>query len=159
MPNGNPDVSGLEGFTHSWRKAAEDPAFRDAQDALEKQIYFQPAMKHALDLGIRTPIGKAIFYDTIVQHGEGDSDDPDSMMALVDRTQAVMKFTPEQELQWLDKFLDVRRNDLLHPANQDSQEVWSKSVKRVDKLRSIMLIDGNVDLDRPVKLNESNTTD
>src|SRR3954467_5723393 len=62
---------GLGGFTEAWAEAAEDPDFRSLQDHLVDELYFVPAMAMAADLGIETPLGQLIMWDTMIQHGAG----------------------------------------------------------------------------------------
>jgi chitosanase len=56
---------GLGGFTEAWAEAAEDPYFRSLQDQLVDELYFVPAMAMAADLGIETPLGQLIMWDTM----------------------------------------------------------------------------------------------
>jgi hypothetical protein len=60
---------GLGGFTEAGAEAAEDPDFRSQQDQLVDELYFVPAMAMAADLGIETPLGQLIMWDTMIQHG------------------------------------------------------------------------------------------
>jgi hypothetical protein len=46
-----------------------DPAMQRAQDDFFDQSYFVPAMQHASDFGIKTPLGQSIFYDISIQAG------------------------------------------------------------------------------------------
>lgn len=78
------------------------------------------------------------MYDTVIQHGDGD--DPDSFYALIKRTNKKAGGSPKDgidEKKWLNKFLDVRYDDLMNPANHDTRDEWRESVARVDVLRSI----------------------
>ena len=139
-------TSGLAGFASAWKKAAQDPTFRTVQDQVTNELYFDPAMRKADSMGLKTALGRTILFDTIVQHGEGD--DPDSLDALVSATNQQMHGTPAEgmaEAAWLKTFLTVRRNNLLHPHNPETQEVWAKSVGRVDVFLDLLKA-GNFDL-------------
>jgi chitosanase len=84
---GADSVQELEGLVEAWKMAAADPDFQGSQDSLIDSLYFAPAMKYAETLGIRSPMGKAILYDSIVMHG----DDPaysDSIRVLITATQS-----------------------------------------------------------------------
>ena len=149
----NASVSGLEGYAQAWAQAAKDPLFRQAQDNEVDEVYYRPAMKQANILGLHTALGRAIIYDTIIQHGEGDT--PDSLGALITRTNTAAHGTPASgvnELTWLQKFLDTRRADLAHAYNADTRAAWALSVDRVDALRAL-LNGGNLDLTGPVVMN------
>ena len=146
-------VAGLEGYAQAWAQAAKDPLFRQAQDNEVDEVYYRPAMKQANTLGLHTAIGRAIIYDTIIQHGEGNT--PDSLGALITRTNTAAHGTPAtgvNELTWLQEFLDTRRADLAHAYNFDTREAWALSVDRVDALLAL-LNGGNLDLKGPVVMN------
>jgi chitosanase len=143
------DVSGLKGFKEAWESLGNDKVFREVQDEVVDEWYFQPAMNLANQVGIHTALGKAIFYDTIIQHGDGD--DPDGLPALIAVTNKKMGGTPKtgvDEKKWLSAFLDVRRADLAHAHNPDTREEWAQSVGRVDSLKQL-LKSGNFDLNGP----------
>src|SRR3954453_127546 len=72
--NGTDSVNGLDGLADAWAEAADDPDFRRLQDQLVDELYFVPAMTMATDLGIETPLGQMIFWDTMIQHGAGGDD-------------------------------------------------------------------------------------
>src|SRR3954464_9409867 len=72
--SGTDSVKGLGGFTHAWAGAADDPDFRKLQDELVDELYFNPAMTMAAEVGIETPLGQAIIWDTMIQHGAGGDD-------------------------------------------------------------------------------------
>jgi chitosanase len=149
---GSASTSGLEGFATDWAHAAADPRFRAIQDAIADRLTYDPALATARRLGVRTPLGVAILFDSAVQHGT--SDDPDGLPALVSRTDAQAHGTPAggvAEKPWLLAFLDVRRADLRNPHDEDSQDVWAQSVDRVDALRGLVE-GGEARLHAPVTL-------
>ncbi len=143
-------VVGLDGFAAAWTTAAGDPAFRKAQDDVEDQLYFVPAMKRADDLHLATALARAEVYDAIIQHGEGD--DPDGLPALLAKTAKDVGGTPAtgiDENKWLDAFFTVRRADLAHASDASTREAWAESVSRVDALRALAKA-GNYDLHGPI---------
>jgi chitosanase len=136
---GSGAVDGLAGFAQDWAGAAPDPDFRAAQDALADRIAFGPALAAARRLGIRTPLGVTILYDTAVQHGMGN--DPDGQPALVARATETAGGAPADgvdERRWLTAFLDVRADNLRRPTNVDTRKVWAASVDRVEALRRLV---------------------
>lgn len=144
------DVTRLKGFPEAWKSLANDKVFRAVQDEVADEWYFQPAMKHAEDVGIHTALGEAVFYDTLIQHGDGD--DPDGLPALITATKKKAGGLPKtgiDEKKWLATFLDVRKADLAHAHNADTREEWAKSVTRVDSLKQL-LRSGNFDLTHSV---------
>ncbi|GAA4260183.1 chitosanase [Dactylosporangium darangshiense] len=149
---GSGDTAGLPGFADDWAAAAADPRFRAQQDALADRLAFTPGRQAARRLGIRTPLGVAVLYDTAVQHGTGD--DPDGLPALVERATAKAGGDPAggvDERDWLEAFLDVREADLRHPHDEDTRAVWSESADRVDALRELV-DDDRYRLDPPVRV-------
>lgn len=134
------DISGLPEYAETWKSLGNDASFRAAQDHVVDKIYYLPAMKHAKQIGITYALSKAIFYDTIIQHGEGN--DPDGFLALIKRTAKCMggKYpnTGADEKQWLVKFLEVRRDDLAHAYDPSTRKEWAKSVGRVDTFQQLI---------------------
>jgi chitosanase len=133
--NGTDSVTGLGGFPDAWAEAAEDPDFRKLQDQLVDELYFNPAMTMAADLGIATPLGELIIWDTMIQHGAGGSH---GTRAIIKETEKNAGAVGQNETAWLDAFLDARLRHLLrmYPATTKNADVSSES--RVDALRSLL---------------------
>ncbi|WP_426513891.1 chitosanase [Dactylosporangium sp. McL0621] len=148
---GSADTAGLPGFAEDWAAAATDPKFRAEQDRLTDRLAFGPALADAHRLGLRTPLGVAVLYDSAVQHGTDD--DPDGLPALITRATQRAGGTPAtgvDEQDWLGEFLDVRAETLRNPHDKDSREAWAESVDRVDALRDLVDND-RYGLEPPVK--------
>lgn len=153
--NESDDTSNLKGFASAWRSLGNDKAFRAAQDEVNDRLYYQPAMKRSDQAGLKTALAKAVMYDTVIQHGDGD--DPDSFYALIKRTNKKMGGSPKDgtdEKKWLNKFLDVRYDDLMNPSDKDTQDEWRESVARVDVFRDIVKAK-NYNLDGPIHVRSS----
>ncbi|KAI7900611.1 lysozyme-like domain-containing protein [Cokeromyces recurvatus] len=73
LPFGDPrrdDTSQLSGFASAWKEAAcKDPNFVQTQLDVGHSMYLKPALKYAASVHVKSNLGKAIFYDTIIQHG------------------------------------------------------------------------------------------
>jgi hypothetical protein len=150
--SGSAKTSGLPeaAYVKAWRQAAADGAFRQAQDQITDELYFNPAMRYADKAGVKTALARAQLYDAIVQHGGGT--DPDSLGALLKRTNAAAGGTPAtgvNERTWLARFFEVRIADLRNPANDETQEEWAGSVDRVKSMQRIAAT-GNYDLRGPI---------
>jgi len=146
------DTSGLEGFIEDWKYAANDPLFRESQDEISDKLCYNPAMDYADMIELKSNLAKAILYDTIIQHGNGD--DPDSMIALLNRAEEGAGGTPKSgidEATWLKKFLEVRRADLAHAYGEETRDEWAQSVSRVDVFSEILNA-GNLELNGPIKI-------
>jgi chitosanase len=153
----DPGVKGLDGFCELWKSLSQDPVqgpdFRAAQDAVLQKDYYVPALAKAGRLGIRSALGKAILYDSIIQHGGGS--DPDGLQTMIDTTDRLMHGSPAEgrvsEPLWLATFLRIRRGILENAHDEATRKAWAESVSRVDALSNI-LQEGNLDLHGPIKL-------
>lgn len=144
------DVSELDGFETDWREACQDTDFLACQDAIVNQEYFKPAMQYCNENNLQYPLSAACLYDTCIQHGDGD--DEDSLGSLIKKTNAQLGGSPKNgvnETTWLHTFLDIRKQDLMNPANKETRDEWRESAGRVDALKQI-LESGNIHLDGAV---------
>jgi chitosanase len=154
------DISGLRGFIKAWESAAGDPLFRSIQDRIMEQMYYVPSIVHANRQGLRFALSRAVVYDTIIQHGNGD--DPDSLSALLTETQQRLGGTPKigiDERDWLRTFLSVRRSHLSNAHDPTTRKGWAESVTRVD-VWSYIAARENYNLTGPIPIRVSyhNTT-
>jgi chitosanase len=150
----SPDTSQLDGYPEAWRAASRDPVFQQVQDNVLQASYLEPAIAKARAQGVRSALGIAIFFDTILQHG--DSSGPDSLSAVVTRTNATAPSTPDDEHAWLDRFLKVREEVLLNPAEPRHQRLWPLTVTRIRVLAELVRA-GNWDLTPPIRVNPYGT--
>ena len=147
------NTKALKDFPAAWMSAANASAdLADACEQVADKLYFNPAMAAAEEFGMASPLGRAIVYDTALQHGDGN--DKDSLRAIYKRTQAATANADEiAETDLLFAFLEVRRDVLLHPANRATAKGWAASVTRVDALENILA--ENPDLAAPVRVRNS----
>ncbi len=142
-------IFGLTGLPQTWEAAATDPRFRGVQDQVVDETYYRPAIKRAIGLGLQDALSKAVLYDTIIQHGEGE--DPDGLPELIQRTSAQVGGTPAtgvDEHVWVQAFLQVRRMTLANAFDPSTRRAWAESVSRVDVLQDIVMA-GNWNLSGP----------
>jgi chitosanase len=135
--NGTDSTAGLDGFTDVWAQTSHtDPLLAQIQDQVSDELYFDPAVRRAQQVGVRSALGQLIIWDTLVQHGEGD--DPDGLPAI--QNEVVVRFgtVAGNEPAWLTDFLEVRRAHLLHAADPNTRDAWRDSVSRVDALESLV---------------------
>jgi chitosanase len=133
--DGTDSEDGLDGFAEDWAAAARDPEQRELQDDLVDELYFEPAMAMAADVGIRTPLGQAIFWDTMIQHGAGGEN---GTQAIIAETRAGYGEVGEDEAAWLDAFLDVRLRHLLETYADTTEDAEESSRSRIGALRSLV---------------------
>ena len=140
----------LTGFAAAWRKEIKSSKFLGiACDEEADALYFRPAVEGAAAVGIHSAIGKAIFYDTILQHGA--STDPDSLPSILQRTlEEIGDAEDNSEAEFLRGFLNIRRSVLEEPANRETREVWRASARRIDAL--LNLLNKNPDLIPPIQV-------
>lgn len=135
--NGSASTRGLSGFASVWQAAARsDPQQRRAQDDIESQLYFQPAMRYARRHHIVTALGQAALWDTIIQHGDGS--DVDGLGRILNETVTAMTGSVKgNEHVWMLRFLAIRRAHLMHAADRRTRTAWRESVGRVDALNAL----------------------
>ncbi|MGZ3691116.1 MAG: chitosanase [Pseudobdellovibrio sp.] len=126
------DVTGLEKLPDIWKECAKDPNFIKAQDEVADQMYRQPARRYLLKYKLKTAMAYLVFYDTIVQHGNGD--DPDGFMGIIKK----MRTTHLNEVDFLNEFLTQREHVLLNPFDEKTKEEWAESVDRVYALKRLL---------------------
>ena len=89
------------------RASADDVVMRDVQDAFFDEVYWEPAARAAARLGLRSPLGTAVVYDSWV-HG--------SWLSLRDRTNATGTVAGIGEIEWVKRYVRHRRDWLgAHP--------------------------------------------
>ncbi|MFE4513599.1 chitosanase [Kitasatospora sp. NPDC056783] len=141
--NGSSSHSGLDpDFVGEWKKAAQDPAFQQAQTDERDRVYFGPSVMQAQTDGLRA-LGQFAYYDAIVMHGPGN--EPVSFGGI--RAAAMKKArTPAQggdEKTYLAAFLDARRAAMKTEAAHEETD-------RVDTEQLVFLKAGNLDLRPPL---------
>ena len=150
LPPQSDGRSRLAGFAAAWRKEVQrSEQLGTACDEEADELYFRPAVNAATAAGVTSPIGKAIFYDTWLQHG--GNGDPDSLPAILKRT---IKKTggvgAVNETEFLRAFLAIRKEVLRDPADRETRQAWRASASRVDALAH--LLDSNPGLVPPIKV-------
>ncbi|KAK9767944.1 hypothetical protein K7432_001807 [Basidiobolus ranarum] len=142
-------TTGLESFDKVWiQTACKDASFRLAQDNVNDDMYFTPAMKFAKSVSLETNLGKSIFYDTIVQHGWQVNEEEINIVRIMNLTGQRGNLT---EAEYLSKFLLIRRQMLCcYPDN-----TWPQSADRIVDLQSVLkekVTSNDLNLTRPLKL-------
>ncbi|MFJ6567120.1 chitosanase [Streptomyces sp. NPDC091292] len=142
--DGTDSHEGLDpGFTAAWKKEAEVPAFRAAQDADRDRFYFNPAVRLAKLDGLGT-LGQFIYYDAMVLHGPGS--EPGGFYGLREAAMAEADTPADggKEKTYLDIFLDVRSKAM--KSDKSHQDTT-----RIDTAQRQFLYDGNLTLRTPLE--------
>ncbi|MFD3838074.1 chitosanase [Streptomyces sp. NPDC058642] len=141
--DGTDSHAGLDpDFPRDWRRAAQDQAFRQAQNDERDRVYFDPAVRQGKADGLRV-LGQFAYYDAIVMHGDGT--DPTSFRNI--RRRALNRARPPaqggDEITYLHAFLDARVWAM-------KQEEAHSDTSRVDTAQRVFLRAGNLDLNPPL---------
>ncbi|ANZ15542.1 chitosanase [Streptomyces noursei] len=141
--DGSDSHEGLDpNYPKDWRKAAQDPVFRKAQDDERDRVYFNPAVEQGKADGLGV-LGQFAYYDAIVMHGDGDEKTSFSNI----RKRALAKARPParggDEKTYLGAFLDARVWAM-------KQEEAHSDTSRVDTEQRVFLERGNLDLHTPL---------
>ncbi|EGX55344.1 chitosanase, partial [Streptomyces zinciresistens K42] len=141
--DGTASHAGLDpDYPRDWARAAQDQAFRQAQDDERDRVYFNPAVRQGRTDGLRV-LGQFAYYDAIVMHGDGG--DPTSFRSI--RARALNSARPPaqggDEAIYLNAFLDARVWAM-------QQEEAHSDTSRVDTAQRVFLRDGNLDLNTPL---------
>jgi len=110
------------------RACADDPVMRDVQDAFFDEMYWQPAERSAARMGIRSPLGVAVVYDSWV-HG--------SWALLRDRTLAAGSLQQVGEHEWIARYVRARRDWLATHSNA----LLRQTVYRMDAFARLIALD------------------
>lgn len=123
---------GLELLPQLWKAACKKQSFIQAQDGIVEELYKSPARKAMSEFNIHSYLGYLIFYDTMIQHGEGS--DPDGFYGIINK----MPSHPADEETFLKLFLKERIKVLKHATNEDTRDVWKESVDRAHALERLL---------------------
>ena len=106
--NGTDSHDGLgDSFEKAWADAAQSDEMIQAQNDILNEQYMNVALRYAEEDGLR-PLGQYIYYDALVVHGSGDSED--SFEAIRDSALEKEKAPSDggDETAFLTAFLDAR---------------------------------------------------
>ncbi|GAA3008960.1 chitosanase [Streptomyces fulvorobeus] len=141
--DGTDSHEGLDpGFPAAWKKAAEDKAFRDAQERFRDELYFEPAVRLAKLDGLGT-LGQFVYYDAMVLHGPGI--EATGFYGIRDTAMAAADTAAEggEETAYLHAFLDAGRSVIQARKTQ-------RDTSRIDTAQRVFLREGNLELRPPL---------
>lgn len=142
--NGSDSHNGLgDAFVAAWKQAAEDSAFKQAQDGERDRVYFDPAVNQGKSDGLGV-LGQFIYYDAIVMHGPGSSTDSFGGIRAAALQNARTPAQGGDETAYLNAFLDARTVVM-------KKEQAHSDTSRVDTEQRVFLNDGNLDLHTPLR--------
>jgi chitosanase len=125
------------------RATADDPLMRTTQDVFFDTAYWQPAQRAATQLGVSSPLGIAVVYDSTV-HGAWAA-------IRAKTTQAAGDIAKIGEKPWISAYVRTRRDWLANHSRKDLRP----TVYRMDAFqRLIDLQDWDLDLPLVVRGHE-----
>jgi chitosanase len=137
--DGSDSHAGLDpGFPSAWKAAAADPVFQKVQEDARDQMYFQPAVRLAVQDGLRA-LGQFAYYDAAVMHGVSGLR---RIRAAAMRT-AALPAQGGDEIGYLGAFLTAR------VAEMRTEQAHSDTT-RVDTAQRRFLAVSNLDLVPPL---------
>jgi chitosanase len=95
-----------DSFRGALGRAGEDPVMQTLQDKIFEHRYFEPAVQFAQSVGVKTPLGIAVLYDTAIHHG------PAFLRRTKDQLDRELGGNPStgiDETAWIKCFLKRRR--------------------------------------------------
>lgn len=110
------------------RACADDPVMRDVQDAFFDEVYWEPAVRAAAKMGIRSPLGVAVVYDSWV-HG--------SWSLVRDRTSTAGALAQVGEHEWIQRYVRNRREWLATHPNA----LLRQTVYRMDAFQRLIALE------------------
>ncbi|MER7722873.1 chitosanase [Streptomyces sp. NPDC096323] len=141
--DGSASHEGLDpGFTAAWKKSAEDPAFRAAQDRVRLKQYFEPAV-HLAKLDGLGALGQFMYFDAMVLHGPGSEEDAFYGIRKAALAEADTVAEGGDEPAYLDAFLEAARTVMKSKKHQ-------QDTSRLDTAQRVFLEDGNLALEPPL---------
>ena len=120
------------------KEAGADPKMQAAQDAIFDENYWNPAVTHAKQIGLKTALGHAVIYDTCIHSGPG---------RVATHRAAFPQKSPANggdEKEWVKAYVAARRAWLLG----NSSPLVQKCVYRMEAFEKLMA-EGNWDLVTP----------
>ncbi len=121
------------------KSAGSDVLMQQAQDEIFEKVYWNPALEHCENIGLKTALAHLVIYDTCIHSGPG-------------RVSSLRQKFPEKspanggdEKAWVLAFLNARRAWLAANSNPLVQ----KTVYRIDAMLEIAKAN-NWDLDTPL---------
>lgn len=132
------NVENLDGLIEAWRQSAKDPLFRDMQDEIVNELYFNPARELTQSIGARLPITLLNIYDASIQHGSA------GVLEMIKQVSLLKPKNGGDEIAWLKEFNKIRLDVMLNTV-VDGKKIWEDSIYRQHELVD-MIEDENVNL-------------
>lgn len=124
---GSASTKNLGGLVEVWKEHSQYQAFRDIQDEVVDEMYFDTAVEKAKSIGVTLPLSLLCLYDANIMHGESGLEN------LVNKTNQQMKAKGDfDEISWITKFNAVRKDIML------SDSSWKYATTRVDELDDLI---------------------
>jgi chitosanase len=124
---GSASTKNLGGLVEAWKEHSQYQVFKDIQDEVVDEMYFDTAVEKAKSIGATLPLSLLCLYDANIMHGESGLEE------LVSKTNQQMNAKGDfDEVSWITKFNAVRKKIML------SDSSWKDATTRVDELDDLI---------------------
>jgi chitosanase len=121
------------------KSAGSDSIMQKTQDEVFEKNYWNPALEHCQNIGLKTALGHLVIYDTCIHSG------PSRVSSLRQKFPEKSPTNGGDEKAWVIAFLNARRAWLASNSNTLVQ----KTVYRIDSMLEVAKAD-NWDLNTPL---------
>ncbi|RUS28931.1 lysozyme-like domain-containing protein [Jimgerdemannia flammicorona] len=143
-------------YVDAWvESACTDSVFVQTQLDLGHAMYLRPALKFAAYSGVTSNVGKAIFYDTIIEHGWQYVEPKINIWRILQLTGPRGK---DSEQAYLLRFLNMRRSLLCCVPDNVSPSSADRVSDLTDLIATSASWERNKDLSNPVRLAQYGAT-
>lgn len=138
------NTKGLSSFIKDFKAHGGDSVVKQAQIDKLKELYWDPTINKAIELGVKYALTVAELYDICVNHGADGDETDKGLKQLVEETNDKIGSIQSgvDERTWLNALYDVRK------AYMKSDPTWAEALDRIEMHRRILKT-GNVDLIAP----------
>jgi len=124
---GSASTKKLGGLIEAWKETSRDPLFRDVQDQIVDEMYFNTALEKAKRIDATLPLTLLCLYDANIMHGESGLEE------LISKTNQKMAAKNDfDEISWIKSFNATRKKIM------QADSSWKYATTRVDELDDLI---------------------
>ena len=124
---GSGSTERLGGLIQAWKETSRDPLFRDVQDQVVDEMYFDTAVEKAKSIDAKLPLTLLCLYDANIMHGES------GLEKLISKTnQKMAEKNNFDEISWIKSFNATRKKTM------QADSSWKYATTRVDELNDLI---------------------
>ncbi len=124
---GSSSTKNLGGLIEAWKETSQHQEFRDVQDQVVDEMYFNTALEKLNSIGAKLPLTLLCLYDANIMHGES------GLEQLIAKTNQKMAAKNNfDEISWLKSFNTTRKKIM------QADSSWKYATTRVDELNDLI---------------------